>query len=427
MRRLGAYIALIPISFFCAASGWCASKFQIGESFKDCPVCPEMVVVPAGSFTMGSGQDEPGRDATQGPKHQVKIAGPFSVARFPVTFTEWEACVAGKGCGGYKPDDSGWGRGDRPVINVSWSDAKLYIAWLSQKTGNTYRLPSEAEREYVTRAGTATSFWCGAAIAPDMANYNGNYANAGAARKGEYRQKTLPVWSFEPNPWGLYQVHGNVWEWVEDCWHANYTGAPQDGTAWAGENSCRRAVRGGAWDRVPQALISASRMAFASSYRYNMIGFRVAKSGTEGAIKLPPRGAPPGAVVRVQPPAAPRQSGPAITLVSSAPPAEEEGFVDGWHLGDGIITLRGWGFWRPDSKARMMVKTNLPAGKVSLKVFPRADVVAALNDPRLANSGFEVIISLEKDIPLPDTRRVCLWTEDPVLGSRKTHGWDLCP
>ncbi len=176
----------------------------------------------------------------------------------------------------------------------------------------------------------------------------------GAARKGEYRQKTLPVRSFEPNPWGLYQVHGNVWEWVEDCWHANYNGAPQDGTAWAGENSCRRAVRGGAWDRVPQALISASRMAFAPSYRYNMIGFRVAKSGTEGAIKLPPRAAPPGAMVRVQPPT-PRQSGPAITLVSSAPPAEEEGFVDEWHLGDGIITLRGRGFWQPDSKARMMV------------------------------------------------------------------------
>ncbi len=143
MRRLGAHIVLIPISFFCAASGWCASKFQIGESFKDCPVCAEMVVVPAGSFTMGSGQDDPGRDATQGPKHQVTIAGPFSVARFPVTFTEWEACVAGKGCGGYKPDDSGWGRGDRPVINVSWSDAKLYLAWLSPKTGNpTAFLPS---------------------------------------------------------------------------------------------------------------------------------------------------------------------------------------------------------------------------------------------------------------------------------------------
>ena len=131
------------------------------------------------------------------------------------------------------PSDQGWGRGDRPVINVSvnWDDAEAYLKWLHCKTGKDYRLPSEAEWEYAARAGTTTPFWWGATITPDQANYDGNYPYAGGA-KGQYRQKTLPVKSFDPNPWGLYQVHGNVWEWVQDTWHDSYHGAPDDGSSW---------------------------------------------------------------------------------------------------------------------------------------------------------------------------------------------------
>src|SRR5437763_1635434 len=134
------------------------------DTFKECANCPEMVVVPAGSFTRGSPTSEPGHSADEGPQHTVAIAQPFAVGRFAVTFDEWDACAADGGCNGYKPSDEGWGRGQRPVINVSWDDAKEYAAWLSRKTGRTYRLLSEAEREYVTRAGTTTPFWWGSSI-----------------------------------------------------------------------------------------------------------------------------------------------------------------------------------------------------------------------------------------------------------------------
>ena len=133
------------------------------------------------------------------------------------------------GCNRYTPSDEGWGRGRRPVINVSWDDAKAYVGWLSRKTGKTYRLLSEAEREYVTRAGTTTPFWWGTSISTQQANYNGNYTY-GTGATGVSRRQTVLVDSFQPNPWGLYQVHGNVWEWTEDCWHDNYSGAPSDGS-----------------------------------------------------------------------------------------------------------------------------------------------------------------------------------------------------
>jgi formylglycine-generating enzyme required for sulfatase activity len=208
----------------------------------------------------------------------VQIAKPFAVGRFAVTFKEWDACAAARGCGAYTPGDEGWGRDRQPAVNVSWDDAKAYVSWLSLKTGKPYRLLSEAEREYVTRAGTKTPFWWGAKIGTDQANYNGKYPYAGREEKGGYLEKTLPVRSFEPNPWGLYQVHGNVWEWVEDCWHDNYRDAPTHGEAWVDGKSCRRVLRGGAWDRPPQLLRSACRVSFRPAFRYNMIGFRVARS-----------------------------------------------------------------------------------------------------------------------------------------------------
>ncbi|MGO9483548.1 MAG: formylglycine-generating enzyme family protein [Rhodomicrobium sp.] len=247
-------------------------------SFKDCSDCPEMVVVPAGSFTMGSPSSEEYHRADESPQHEVRISKPFAVGRSAVTFAEWDACAAGGGCGGYKPSDQGWGREDRPVINVSWDDAKAYVKWLSGKTRKEYRLLSEAEREYVTRAGTDTPFWWGNSISTDKANYDGTYGYRGGPM-GEYRQKTLPVKSFQPNPWGLYQVHGNVWEWVEDCWHGDYDNAPDDGSAWKTGECGYRIFRGGSWNYDPQFLRAARRddsLLRGPSYRSGNVGFRVA-------------------------------------------------------------------------------------------------------------------------------------------------------
>src|SRR5580693_6375209 len=134
------------------------------DTFRECANCPEMMVVPAGSFTRGSPTSEPGHSADEGPQHTVTIARQFAVGRFEVTFDEWDACAADGGCNGFKPSDEGWGRGRRPVINVSWDDAKAYVAWLSKKTGKSYRLLSEAEREYITRTGTTSAFWWGSAM-----------------------------------------------------------------------------------------------------------------------------------------------------------------------------------------------------------------------------------------------------------------------
>jgi formylglycine-generating enzyme required for sulfatase activity len=247
------------------------------DSFKECDVCPEMVVVPAGSFLMGSPADEPERVSSEEPQHQVTFARQFAVGRFSVTFAEWDACMADGGCTGKRPWDADWGRDKRPAIYVSWDDAKIYLEWLSRKTGKHYRLLSESEREYVTRAGTTTPFWFGSSISPQQANYDGNLAYNNGAR-GENRQRTLPVDSFQPNPWGLYQVHGNVWEWTEDCWNGNYNGAPTDGSAWTSGNCSRRVLRGGSWLFSAKLLRSADRFMIASANRLNVIGFRVART-----------------------------------------------------------------------------------------------------------------------------------------------------
>jgi formylglycine-generating enzyme required for sulfatase activity/DNA-binding winged helix-turn-helix (wHTH) protein len=247
------------------------------DSFKECDACPEMVVVPAGSFTMGSPANEEGRQSDESPQHAVTFARQFAVGRFAVTFEEWDACVADGGCNGYRPADEGWGRGRRPVIRVSWSDAKAYLAWLSRKTGGTYRLLSEAEREYVARAGTTTPFWWGSAIAASQADYDGTVTYAGGV-KGENRQQTLPVDRFEPNPWGLYQVSGNVWDMLEDCYHVSYEDAPSDGSAWTFEDCGARVVRGGSWLNPPRNLRAAHRGRVPPEARNPNFGFRVART-----------------------------------------------------------------------------------------------------------------------------------------------------
>ena len=236
------------------------------DSFKECDACPEMIVVPAGSFMMGSPAGEAQRHADEGPQHRVTFARPFAVGRFAVTFAEWDACVSDGGCSGYNPRDAGWGRGRQPLMDVSWEDAKAYLTWLSRKTGKSYRLLSESEREYVTRAGTTTPYWWGASISPGQANYND---------KGDFAGRTVPVDSFQPNPWGLYQVHGNVYEWVEDCYHGSYVGAPSNGAAWTA-GTCRfRVLRGGNFHSVASGVRSAFRDKGPVNDRHS---FRVART-----------------------------------------------------------------------------------------------------------------------------------------------------
>lgn len=261
---------------------------KVGETIQDCADCPEMVVVPAGSFMMGSPPDEPERFDWEGPQRRVTIARPFAVGKDAVTFAQWDTCVADRGCGGYKPPDAGWGRGPRPVINVSWDDAQGYVKWLSRKTGQTYRLPSEAEREYFTRARTSTlfwwgssitPFWWGSSITPDQANYNGSAdPYNGGGKEGVYRRSTVPVKSFKPNAWGLYQVHGNVWEWTEDCWNGNHDNAPADGSARTTRDCSRRVVRGGAWNFIPRYLRAAYRDRDTTDSRVDYGGFRVVRT-----------------------------------------------------------------------------------------------------------------------------------------------------
>jgi len=243
------------------------------DHFKECEFCPEMIVVPAGQFSMGANEDEPGSTPAERPQHKVTFTRSFSVGRFAVTFDEWEACLAAMGCS-YRPSDQDWGRGRQPVINILWSDAKEYVRWLSRKTGRPYRLLSEAEREYVTRAGTSSGFWWGDDFRPLQAN---------SAHPIDYSQpifgKTVPVDSFAPNPWGFYQVHGNVYDWVEDCGNDSYAKAPSDGAAWMTGNCDVRILRGGAFSRHPETLRSAARLWSGGSNRMIYMSVRVARTG----------------------------------------------------------------------------------------------------------------------------------------------------
>ena len=241
------------------------------ERFRDCAGCPELVVVPAGSYMMGSPASEAGREDVEGPRHRVTIGEPFAVGVYEVTFGEWDACVSGGHCNRYRPSDKGWGRGRRPVVNVSWRDAKGYVEWLSRKTGQGYRLLSEAEWEYVARAGTQTAYHFGKNIASSQANYD---------QSGH--GKTVSVGSYAANAFGLHDMHGNVWEWVEDCWNGGYRGAPTDGSAWESGDCGRRVARSGSWRDGPGDLRSAVRLRtwYGTGFRNNDVGFRIARTLT---------------------------------------------------------------------------------------------------------------------------------------------------
>jgi formylglycine-generating enzyme required for sulfatase activity len=238
-----------------------------GDSFKECAAdCPEMIVVPAGSFTMG------GPTTAEQPQHTVTFSKPFAVSKYELTFADWDACVTGGGCNGHKPNDQGWGRGQQPVINVSWNDAQQYVAWVSEVTGKTYRLLSESEYEYATRAGTTTAYPWG----DDIGKNNANCDGCGSQWD---KSQTAPVGSFAPNRLGLYDMVGNVFEWTEDCVHGNYKDAPTDGSAWIKGGDCSKlVVRGGSWVNTPDDLRVAGREGSTSDDRVDVLGFRVART-----------------------------------------------------------------------------------------------------------------------------------------------------
>ena len=268
---------------------------KAGDHFRDCPECPEMVVVPAGSFMMGSPPGERRRQRSEGPMHEVTFEAPFAVGKYEVTFAEWDACARGRGCGGAS-DDQRWGRGQRPVLDVSWNDAKRYVQWLSRKTKKAYRLLSESEWEYAARARTKTAYSWGDQIGDNQANCGARCgsnwclsrtANETSGCSKIYRNDrwyvgpetgTAPVGSFMANGWGLHDMHGNVYEWVEDCWNVNYQGAPGDGRAWESGDCDRRVLRGGSWNNAPRHLRSANRNRKTTGHRNNDNGFRVART-----------------------------------------------------------------------------------------------------------------------------------------------------
>ena len=241
-----------------------------GTDFKECASgCPEMIVIPAGKFIMGSPENELDRNASEGPPHEVTIANPFALSKFEVTFEEWDACVAAAACPRV-PDR--WGRERMPVINVSWVDAKQYVSWLSQLTGKEYRLPTEAEWEYAARAGVNTRYSWG----DDLGMGNANCDGCGSQWD---LQQAAPVGSFKPNRAGLYDMHGNVWEWVEDSWHENYDVAPTDGSAWVrGGDPSFRVVRGGSWRNESELVRAAVRFRRNANVRFDTLGFRVART-----------------------------------------------------------------------------------------------------------------------------------------------------
>lgn len=253
------------------------------ETFKDCDDCPEMVVLPAGSFSMGSPETEPRRSDDEGPQREVALAR-FAIGKFEVTFAQYAACREAGGCVGHDPfdglnKDALWTGPQRPVMNLDSAGAEAYLAWLNEQVdGAPYRLPSEAEWEYAARAGTTTAFSTGDDISSLQANYNGqrNYANATV--NGPYLRRPTDVGSYPANPWGLHDLHGNVAEWTADCFARSYAGQATDGRAHPGQAGCSRAVRGGDYSKVPSYVRSAKRDSEPANRRDERIGFRVAKS-----------------------------------------------------------------------------------------------------------------------------------------------------
>lgn len=274
---------LAPVVIALAAATACAETGD-GTEFRDCDDCPVMVKVEPGSFLMGAPESERNRDDDEGPVHEVSIASPFAIARFETTWSEWEACMDDGACalpaGNSFPEGSGWGKGQRPVLNVSWNDAQTYVDWLSDRSGRQYRLPAEAEWEYAARAGVQSRYQFGddaktlcrvangADLATNFNNRNDCYDHIG--------RETAPVGSYEANAFGLSDMIGNLWEWTEDCWNRSYDGAPVSGEVRTTGDCSQGVIRGGSWGSYSHMLRFATRQGLDRSYRGHEVGFRVA-------------------------------------------------------------------------------------------------------------------------------------------------------
>jgi formylglycine-generating enzyme required for sulfatase activity len=247
-----------------------------GEDLGD-GVTLEMVAIPGGTFIMGSPENEEGYHSSESPQHEVTVP-PFFMGKYPVTQQQWRVVAAlPKDKIDLKSDPSYFKGDNLPVECVSWNDAQEFCARLSRMANKTYRLPTEAEWEYACRGGTTTPFYCGETISTDLANYDGNYTY-GQGQKGEYREKTTEVGKFPANPFGLYNMCGNVWEWCEDGWHENYINAPTDGSAWTSPSTEYMLLRGGSWYYNARHCRAANRSRYSRDYRYFNYGFRVVSS-----------------------------------------------------------------------------------------------------------------------------------------------------
>lgn len=278
-------VVLMDLLFVASA----AAESSPHQTFRDCPECPEMVVVPAGRFVMGSPLDESGRFDSEGPQHSVQVPS-FALAKDDVTVGEFAEFVRQTG---YEIGECDWPQSATwqspgfvpkdPVVCVSWNDAQAYVGWLNSKVRKTsaakaegpYRLPSEAEWEYAARAGTTTARWWGEPVGSGQANCNG----CGSAWDN---RQISPAGSFAANPFGLYDMLGNVWQWTDDCWNESYQGAPADGRPWTGGDCSKRVLRGGSWSNFPKFIRSAARNRDDADHRShdyaNYAGFRVAKT-----------------------------------------------------------------------------------------------------------------------------------------------------
>jgi len=234
-----------------------------GNTFQDCGVCPLMVEVPAGTYLMGSDQGRP----DEKPRHQVRFAKPFAIGVYEITLAEWDACLREGGCR-FSPEAGNDSR--LPVSNLSWDGAQDYAAWLSKKTGHTYRLPTEAEWEYAASGGKTTAYWWGDEVGKGRANCS----DCGSDWDG---RGPAPVGSFAPNPFGLHDVHGNLWEWTMDCMNRSYQGAPVDGSAWLRGDCITRVLRGGSWNLGAEYMRTARRHYYDRDVRYYLHGFRVVR------------------------------------------------------------------------------------------------------------------------------------------------------
>ncbi len=268
---LSRVITLVLVAIAVSAAASAQERVKPGETFRDCVDCPEMVVIPAGNFMMGLAESDNAGLADERPRHRVTIPRAFALGKYEVTFAEWDACVRAGGCNHRPKDWGGWGRGNRPVMNVSWDDTKAYVRWLSRQTGQAYRLPSEAEWEYAARAGTTSRYHWGDSVGRGNANCNG------CGSRWE-KSGTAPVGSFSANRFGLYDMSGNVWEWVDDCWHDSYRGAPMNSRAWTIGECSSLVLRGGSWVTRTWDLRSANRWIGTAGERYDDIGFRIART-----------------------------------------------------------------------------------------------------------------------------------------------------